>query len=88
MMNIIIYRFHFRWKYLFEDITFKLGNGDRISYNWKKNGAGKSTMLKILSKEVRPDTGKLLQIKSLKWLKQDIDFVLGTERFLKNIGFY
>lgn len=44
-----------------------------------KNGAGKSTMLKILSKEMEPDTGEIATDKDLKigFLKQDIDFIEG-----------
>jgi ATP-binding cassette subfamily F protein 3 len=68
----------FQGEYLFEDITFRLGAGDRIGLIGK-NGAGKSTMLKILSKEMEPDTGQIAADKNLSigFLKQDIDFVLG-----------
>ena len=78
MMNIHNLSISFQGEYLFEDITFKLGNGDRIGLIGK-NGAGKSTMLKILSKEMTPDTGQIAADKELKigFLKQDIDFVLG-----------
>ena len=78
MMNIHNLSISFQGEYLFEDITFKLGNGDRIGLIGK-NGAGKSTMLKILSKEMEPDTGQIATDKELKigFLKQDIDFVLG-----------
>ncbi len=78
MMNIHNLSISFQGEYLFEDITFKLGNGDRIGLIGK-NGAGKSTMLKILSKEMEPDTGQIAADKELKigFLKQDIDFVLG-----------
>ncbi|WP_303318486.1 ABC-F family ATP-binding cassette domain-containing protein [Flavivirga abyssicola] len=78
MMNIHNLSISFQGEYLFEDITFKLGNGDRIGLIGK-NGAGKSTMLKILSKEMEPDTGQIAADKALKigFLKQDIDFVLG-----------
>ncbi|GGZ72648.1 glycosyl transferase family 2 [Algibacter mikhailovii] len=78
MMNIHNLSISFQGEYLFEDITFKLGNGDRVGLIGK-NGAGKSTMLKILSKEMEPDTGQIAADKSLKigFLKQDIDFVLG-----------
>ena len=78
MMNIHNFSISFQGEYLFEDITFKLGNGDRIGLIGK-NGAGKSTMLKILSKEMEPDTGQIAADKELKigFLKQDIDFVLG-----------
>ncbi len=78
MMNIHNLSISFQGEYLFEDITFKLGNGDRVGLIGK-NGAGKSTMLKILSKEMEPDTGQIAADKELKigFLKQDIDFVLG-----------
>ncbi|CAH8282656.1 ATP-binding cassette subfamily F protein 3 [Mariniflexile fucanivorans] len=78
MMNIHNLSISFQGEYLFEDITFKLVNGDRVGLIGK-NGAGKSTMLKILSKEMEPDTGQIAADKELKigFLKQDIDFVLG-----------
>lgn len=78
MMNIHNLSISFQGEYLFEDITFKLGNGDRIGLIGK-NGAGKSTMLKILSKEMEPDSGQIAADKDMKigFLKQDIDFVLG-----------
>ncbi len=78
MLNIHNLSISFQGEYLFEDITFKLGNGDRVGLIGK-NGAGKSTMLKILSKELEPDTGQIAGDKELKigFLKQDIDFVMG-----------
>ncbi|MFS4483836.1 ABC-F family ATP-binding cassette domain-containing protein [Hyunsoonleella sp. 2307UL5-6] len=78
MLNIHNLSISFQGEYLFEEITFKLGNGDRIGLIGK-NGAGKSTMLKILSKEIEPDSGQIAADKTLKigFLKQDIDFVLG-----------
>ena len=78
MMNIHNLSISFQGEYLFEDLTFKLGNGDRIGLIGK-NGAGKSTMLKILSKEMAPDTGQIAADKELKigFLKQDIDFIFG-----------
>ncbi|AJR03358.1 ABC-F family ATP-binding cassette domain-containing protein [Siansivirga zeaxanthinifaciens] len=78
MMNIHNLSISFQGEYLFEDITFKLVNGDRVGLIGK-NGAGKSTMLKILSKEMEPDTGQIAADKELKigFLKQDIDFELG-----------
>lgn len=78
MMNIHNLSISFQGEYLFEDLTFKLGNGDRVGLIGK-NGAGKSTMLKILSKEMEPDTGQIAADKEMKigFLKQDIDFVFG-----------
>ncbi|WP_452218387.1 ABC-F family ATP-binding cassette domain-containing protein [Lacinutrix undariae] len=78
MLNIHNLSISFQGTYLFEDITFKLSPGDRIGLIGK-NGAGKSTMLKILSKEIEPDSGQIAADKNLSmgFLKQDIDFVLG-----------
>lgn len=78
MLNIHNLSISFQGEYLFEDITFKLGNGDRIGLIGK-NGAGKSTMLRILSKEQEADTGQIAADKDLKigFLKQDIDFDFG-----------
>ncbi|GGW72045.1 ATP-binding cassette subfamily F protein 3 [Winogradskyella epiphytica] len=78
MLNIHNLSISFQGEYLFEEITFKLGLGDRIGLIGK-NGAGKSTMLRILSKEQEPDTGQIAADKELKigFLKQDIDFVFG-----------
>ncbi|RXJ50525.1 ABC-F family ATP-binding cassette domain-containing protein [Gelidibacter gilvus] len=78
MLNVHNLSISFQGEYLFEDLTFMLGAGDRIGLIGK-NGAGKSTMLKILSKEMEPDTGQIAADKNLSFgfLKQDIDFVLG-----------
>lgn len=78
MLNIHNLSISFQGEFLFEDITFKLSPGDRIGLIGK-NGAGKSTMLKILSKELEPDSGQIAADKNLSigFLKQDIDFELG-----------
>lgn len=78
MLNIHNLSISFQGEFLFEDITFKLSPGDRIGLIGK-NGAGKSTMLKILSKELEPDSGQIAADKNLSFgfLKQDIDFVFG-----------
>ncbi|OZV69115.1 ABC-F family ATP-binding cassette domain-containing protein [Winogradskyella aurantia] len=78
MLNIHNLSISFQGEYLFKDITFKLGNGDRIGLIGK-NGAGKSTMLRILSNEQASDSGQIAMDKDLKigFLKQDIDFEFG-----------
>jgi len=78
MLNIHNLSISFQGEFLFEDLTFKLINGDRVGLIGK-NGAGKSTMLKILSRELEPDSGQIAMDKELKigFLKQDIDFTFG-----------
>ncbi len=78
MLNIHNLSISFQGDFLFEDISFRLGKGDRIGLIGK-NGAGKSTLLRILSNEMEPDTGQIAAEKNLKigFLKQDIDFQFG-----------
>lgn len=78
MLNIHELSISFQGEFLFEDITFRLNAGDRVGLVGK-NGAGKSTMLKILSKDLEPDTGQIAIEKdiSIGFLRQDIDFVEG-----------
>lgn len=78
MINIHDLSVSFSGTYLFEGVTFRLGAGDRVGLVGK-NGAGKSTMLKVLSRDVAPDSGSMATEKDLKlgFLRQDIDFVQG-----------
>jgi ATP-binding cassette, subfamily F, member 3 len=78
MLNIHKVSISFQGDYLFQDLTFRLGNGDRVGLVGK-NGAGKSTLLKILSGEIESDSGQIASEKdiSIGFLKQDIDFVYG-----------
>jgi ATP-binding cassette subfamily F protein 3 len=78
MLNIHNLSVSFGGEYLFEEITFRLGAGDRVGLIGK-NGAGKSTMLKILAGEQEHDQGQIARDKELNigFLKQDIDFEQG-----------
>jgi len=78
MLNIHNLSISFQGTPLFENIAFRLHNGDRVGLIGK-NGAGKSTLLKILSGEMEYDSGQIAADKELKigFLKQDIDFVHG-----------
>ncbi len=64
--------------YLFEEVTFRMGAGDRVGLVGK-NGAGKSTMLKILAGDFKPDSGQIATEKEVRigFLRQDIDFEQG-----------
>lgn len=78
MLNIHNLSVSFQGEYLFNEIAFRLGAGDRVGLVGK-NGAGKSTLLKILAGDMASDTGKIAFEKGLKigFLRQDIDFVEG-----------
>ena len=55
-------------KPLFKDVSFDIGEGDKIALV-ARNGSGKSTLLKILAGKETPDEGKL-------WIHKDVDVTL------------
>ena len=78
MLNIHNLSVSFQGEDLFKEITFRLGAGDRAGLIGK-NGAGKSTMLKIISGDQEYDTGQIALAKEVQigFLRQDIDFIPG-----------
>ncbi len=78
MLNVHKLTVSFAGEPLFEDISFRLGPGDRVGLIGK-NGAGKSTLLKLLGGELQADAGTLATDKDLSigYLKQDLDFQRG-----------
>ncbi|RXR20512.1 ABC-F family ATP-binding cassette domain-containing protein [Flavobacterium amnicola] len=78
MLNIHNLSVSFGGTYLFEEVTFRMGSGDRVGLVGK-NGAGKSTMLKILAGDFKPDSGQIATEKEVRigFLRQDIDFEQG-----------
>lgn len=78
MLNIHNLSVSFGGTYLFEEVTFRLGAGDRVGLVGK-NGAGKSTMLKMLAGDFKPDSRVISQEKDVRmgFLRQDIDFEQG-----------
>ena len=78
MLNIHKASIFFQGEPLFSDITFRLGNGNRVGLIGK-NGAGKSTLLKVISGEIEASSGQIAKEKDVNigFLKQDIDFEFG-----------
>lgn len=78
MLNIHNLTVSFQGEDLFKDITFRLGAGDRTGLIGK-NGAGKSTMLKVIAGDQEYDAGQIALAKDIQigFLRQDIDFVPG-----------
>lgn len=78
MLHIHNLSISFGGEYLFKEISFKLSAGNRVGLIGK-NGAGKSTMLKIISGEMPLDQGQIARDKEINigFLKQDIDFEEG-----------
>ena len=63
---------------LFEEISFRLGKGDRVGLIGK-NGAGKSSLLKLMAKQSLPTSGTFALEKHVRigYLPQDLDFEKG-----------
>jgi ATP-binding cassette subfamily F protein 3 len=74
MLRVNNISIHFGGKFLFEDISFQVGDKERIGLTGK-NGAGKSTMLKVISKYQTADSGTVETSGgyTIGYLPQDID---------------
>ena len=58
MISIQKLSVNFTGDFLFQDVSFVVGDHDRIGLVGK-NGAGKSTLLKILHRELQPESGQI-----------------------------
>ena len=89
MLNAHQVSLSFQGEYLFEDLSFRIGKGERIGLIGK-NVAGKSTLLKIISGQLSPDTGVVALDKGITigFLRQDLEFEKGrTVREEANLAF-
>ncbi|MGB1020727.1 MAG: ABC-F family ATP-binding cassette domain-containing protein [Flavobacteriaceae bacterium] len=78
MLNAHNISVHFGGDVLFDDLSFRLGAGDRVGLIGK-NGAGKSTLLQLLAHKQQPTSGTFAIEKncSIGYLPQDLDFEHG-----------
>lgn len=78
MLNVHDLTLSFSGTDLFSGITFKLNAGDRVGLIGK-NGAGKSSLLKLLAGDMPYDKGNIAKEKevAIGFLRQDIDFTKG-----------
>ena len=73
MVSIENLSVHFAGRYLFDEISFLVNPNDRIGLTGH-NGAGKSTMLKIIAGQQMPESGKISKPKGFKvgYLPQEL----------------
>ena len=96
MINLEQVGVHLPQGYLFKDISLQINDGDKIGLVGK-NGAGKSTMLKLISGQSQPSEGKMHKPKdcTIGYLTQDIkidttqtvfDYLLNSNVLLKTLN--
>jgi ATP-binding cassette, subfamily F, member 3 len=72
MIDLSNISLQFGGKYLFKDVNYKISSGDKISLVGA-NGTGKSSILKIISGSLQPESGEVLKQKriAIGYLPQD-----------------
>jgi ATP-binding cassette, subfamily F, member 3 len=72
MIDLSNISLQFNGKYLYTNINYKINSGDRLSLVGA-NGTGKSSLLKIISGELQPESGNVFRQKriSIGYLPQD-----------------
>jgi len=72
MIDLSNISLQFSGKYLFKDVNYKISSGDKISLVGA-NGTGKSSILKIISGSLQPESGEVLKQKriAIGYLPQD-----------------
>jgi len=78
MLNAHNISVHFGGEVLFEELSFRLNEGDRVGLIGK-NGAGKSTLLQLIAQKQKPTSGSFALEKNntIGYLPQDLDFEHG-----------
>jgi len=63
MIDILKISLQFGGKYLYRDVSFKINSGDKIALVGA-NGTGKSSLLKLITGQLSPESGKIQKAKS------------------------
>lgn len=64
MIDLINVSLQFNGKYLFNDVNYRISSGDKISLVGA-NGTGKSSLLKIITGEIEPESGTVQRQKNI-----------------------
>lgn len=64
MIDLINVSLQFNGKYLFKDVNYRISSGDKISLVGA-NGTGKSSLLKIITGEIEPESGTVQRQKNI-----------------------
>jgi len=74
MIRLANLSYHLPQGFLYKNISMIINRGDKIGLTGK-NGVGKSTLLKLFSKEIIPSEGSVISEKniSIGYLTQDIE---------------
>ena len=72
MLTVSNLSIHFANRYLFDEVTFTIGDNDRIGLIGR-NGTGKSTLLKIIAGEQIAEEGRIIKSNEYRigYLPQD-----------------
>jgi len=75
VINIANISLHFGDRPIFDQISFQVNERDRVGLVGR-NGAGKSTMLKLIAGDIRPHEGEVARPKgySIGYLPQELDY--------------
>ena len=63
MIDILKISLQFGGKYLYRDVSFKINSGDKIALVGA-NGTGKTSLLKLITGQLSPESGKIQKAKS------------------------
>jgi ATP-binding cassette subfamily F protein 3 len=83
MLHINNLSVHFSGNYLFDNISFTINQNDRVALIGR-NGTGKTTLLRIISKEMLPESGQITHPKeyTIGYLPQEM--IIESEKTLFN----